>query len=124
MYLHKNGVREFWFIHRLILHTYVGASNLNVNHLDHNSMHNHLDNLEYSTQYANIMHAIQAGRYDKAIRGRSTKLLCKLPYRDPKRSFTLKEMRYMQDSGKTALQLADEFDTPPNRIKFILDMKI
>ena len=48
-------------IHRVIAATFLGESNLDVNHKDGNKLNNHIDNLEYVTKSQNIRHAMLNG---------------------------------------------------------------
>lgn len=49
------------FLHRLVLQTYKGESDLEVNHVDGNKLNNHIDNLEWVTSKENKQHAKQLG---------------------------------------------------------------
>lgn len=53
-----SGIEKYASIHRLVLLTFIGYSDLEVNHLDGNPLNNHIDNLEYCTGAQNREHAI------------------------------------------------------------------
>lgn len=53
-----NGIRKGFFVHRLVLATYLKESKLQVNHKDGNKKNNDLSNLEYVTNRQNVIHAI------------------------------------------------------------------
>lgn len=48
-------------VHRLVMLTYVGPSDLHVNHKDGKKQNNSLDNLEYCSIKENIQHSIKLG---------------------------------------------------------------
>jgi hypothetical protein len=59
--LFKNKKRVHFAVHRLIMLTFCGASDLQVNHIDGNKKNNNLLNLEYCTSSENILHAFRIG---------------------------------------------------------------
>jgi hypothetical protein len=54
--------RKQYLVHRLIALTFLGDSNLNVNHIDLDKSNNKVLNLEWVTQKENILHSILGGR--------------------------------------------------------------
>ena len=72
MLTNSSGIRKGYFVHRLVMKSFVGESALQVNHLDENKKNNNLDNLEYCTyEYNNNYgsHNIKVGiSHKKAIR--------------------------------------------------------
>jgi hypothetical protein len=48
-------------VHRLVMLSFVGLSELDVNHKDGNKTNNHLSNLEFCTKSENIQHAYKTG---------------------------------------------------------------
>lgn len=58
--LSKNGEVKRYFVHRLIMVTFVGepSTKMQVNHLDGNPLNNKLDNLEWCDQSRNELHKI------------------------------------------------------------------
>jgi hypothetical protein len=59
--LSTNGKFKNCLVHRLIMLTFCGESNLQVNHIDGDKTNNNLTNLEYCTASENIRHAIETG---------------------------------------------------------------
>jgi hypothetical protein len=54
--LFKDTVRHSWLVHRLILLTFNGPSDLQVNHKNGVKADNRLENLEYCTSSENLLH--------------------------------------------------------------------
>jgi len=48
-------------VHRLVMLTFIGPSELSVNHIDGNKINNDLSNLEYCTHSENCLHAFRLG---------------------------------------------------------------
>lgn len=61
--LWKNGKCKDWLVHRLIAITFLGESNLTVNHIDGNRFNNKIDNLEWISLKDNIIHGFNNGLY-------------------------------------------------------------
>ena len=59
--LFNNGKFKNCLVHRLIMLTFCGESNLQVNHIDGDKTNNNLTNLEYCTASENIRHAFKTG---------------------------------------------------------------
>jgi hypothetical protein len=59
--LFNNGKYKGYLVHRLIMLTFCGESNLQVNHIDGIKTNNNLTNLEYCTASENIRHAFKTG---------------------------------------------------------------
>ena len=59
--LYYKGRRERFLLHRLVMKTFVGESNLEVNHIDSDKCNNSLSNLEYVTRKDNEMHCLLYG---------------------------------------------------------------
>lgn len=55
--LYVNGKRKTCKVHRLVMLTFVGESDLQVNHKNGNKTDNRLSNLEYCTPGENLQHA-------------------------------------------------------------------
>lgn len=60
----KNGVRKSYAVHRLVAIAFVPnpLNNPQTNHKDCNKNNNHVDNLEWVTNYENQQHAIKNGK--------------------------------------------------------------
>ena len=58
MLTNLTGIRKGFFVHRLVLATYLKESKLQVNHKDGNKENNDLSNLEYVTNRQNVIHSI------------------------------------------------------------------
>lgn len=56
--LYKSGKRKRHLIHRLVLMTFIGDSDVHCNHKDGDKTNNHISNLEYCTVLENIRHCI------------------------------------------------------------------
>jgi hypothetical protein len=54
--------RKQYLVHRLIALTFLGDSNLHINHIDFNKENNAVLNLEWVTPKENILHSIIGGR--------------------------------------------------------------
>lgn len=55
--LFKNGIMKEHRIHRLVMETFVGKSNLTVNHKNNITIDNRLENLEYMSNHDNIKYS-------------------------------------------------------------------
>lgn len=68
MILSDNKIYDTVRIHRLVALTFLGESNLEVNHIDGNKLNNSIDNLEYCTRSENLKHAFRIG-LEKPMKG-------------------------------------------------------
>lgn len=59
--LSKDGSNKIKSVHRLVANSFVGESNLIVNHKDGIKNNNNLENLEFVTQKENMNHAVSIG---------------------------------------------------------------
>ena len=59
--LFNNGKYKGYLVHRLIMLTFCGESDLQVNHIDGVKTNNNLTNLEYCTPLENTRHAMELG---------------------------------------------------------------
>lgn len=64
--LWKNGKSKDWLVHRLIATTFLGESDLTVNHIDGNRFNNHIANLEWCSKAENIRKGFETGLYSTA----------------------------------------------------------
>ena len=70
--LSRHGKKFRFLIHRLVLSTFVGKSNLQCNHKNGIKFDNRLENLEWVTASENRLHAFKTG-LQKALRGEKCK---------------------------------------------------
>lgn len=64
----KDGERRIWRVHRLVAIAFLGASNLQVNHINGVKRDNRVENLEWVSQSENGRHAHRTG-LNKGVRG-------------------------------------------------------
>jgi len=72
--LWKNETKSIYRVHRLVLETFKGISDLQVNHKDGVKTNNSLENLEYCTNEENKNHAVKNGLVAKGFNLPITKL--------------------------------------------------
>lgn len=58
VWLTKDKTRKLFFVHRLVLKTFIGDSKLQVNHKNKIKTDNRLENLEYVTNRENCVHRL------------------------------------------------------------------
>lgn len=58
----SHGKRKGYFVHRLVIATYLHESKMQVNHKDGNKQNNNITNLEYINNRENIIHAIDKSK--------------------------------------------------------------
>lgn len=61
--LWKNGKPKDWLVARLVGMTFLGESNLTINHIDGNRFNNSVDNLEWCSLAENIRKGFETGLY-------------------------------------------------------------
>jgi hypothetical protein len=59
--LMKDRVYYDFFVHRLVMHAFIGESDLQVNHKNGIKTDNNIKNLEYNTASENLKHAFKIG---------------------------------------------------------------
>lgn len=59
--LSKRGVNKKFSAHRIVAMTFLGKSELHVNHIDGVKTNNNINNLEYVTLQDNVAHAVKTG---------------------------------------------------------------
>lgn len=57
----KNNKKKNFLIHRIVAESFLGKSDLHVNHKDGNKLNNKISNLEYVTMHQNMQHASKNG---------------------------------------------------------------
>jgi hypothetical protein len=65
----RNGNRKGFFVHRLVLLTFIGSSDLPGNHKDRNKKNNMIENLEYVTNRMNTIHGIDKTKTSSQLIG-------------------------------------------------------
>lgn len=63
IFLYGNGKKNLKRVHRVIMETFVGPSDMYVNHKNSVTTDNRLDNLEYVTHRDNVLHGSKKGGY-------------------------------------------------------------
>ena len=63
--LYDNGIKKTLSVHRLVISSFCGKSNLQCNHKDGDKTNNSIENLEYCTSSENHIHAIKMGLREK-----------------------------------------------------------
>lgn len=66
--LWKNGVKKDWLVARLVGITFLGESDLTINHIDGNRFNNHIENLEWCTLAENIRKGFETNLYTNQIK--------------------------------------------------------
>ena len=64
--LWKDGKPKDWLVARLVAMTFLGESDLTVNHIDGNRFNNHIENLEWCSLSENIKKGFETGLYKKS----------------------------------------------------------
>ena len=60
--LSKNGIQKTLYVHRLVAETFLGKSNLQVNHKDEDKHNNNIENLEFVTHKENMNYGTKQDR--------------------------------------------------------------
>jgi|WetSurMetagenome_2_1015567.scaffolds.fasta_scaffold20333_2 hypothetical protein len=68
--LSKDDKEKEYFVHRLVMETFIGKSDLQVNHKNCIKSDNRLENLEYVTSKENVRHAILNGKFENFFKGK------------------------------------------------------
>lgn len=112
--LYKDGIDEFFFIHRLVSMAFVDKNEGKdyINHIDGDKGNNNAKNLEWCTHQENIVHAFETGLSQRGSRHYRTNLT----ERD------VLEIRKLYKKGKYyQYELAEKFDIDPSQISRIIN---
>jgi hypothetical protein len=107
--LRKDGKGQNRKVHRLVMETFRGKSDLTVNHINGNKTDNRLENLEYCTNKENTNHAWEAGLCERtrkaaSVRNRGEKSIWAKLNEDQ-----VKEILAMRGSDLTQREVAAQF---------------
>jgi hypothetical protein len=69
MLTNKDGVRKGYFVHRLVMMSFIGGSDLQVNHKDENKKNNSLSNLGYLNNRENQIYSIDKSKTSSSFTG-------------------------------------------------------
>jgi hypothetical protein len=100
----ENGKRKFKTVHRMMAETYLGKSNLEVNHKDKDRTNNHIDNLEWVTRKENCKNI-------------DRKHLIKL---NDKLSKYIDDIKYMYSIGFTQKEISIKYNVNQSAIHYRL----
>lgn len=64
-----SGARKGYFVHRLVMLSFLGGSDLQVNHKDENKKNNNLSNLEYINNRENQIYSIDKSKTSSSFIG-------------------------------------------------------
>lgn len=111
--LFKNKLEKLYYIHRLVLETFIGSCPLGMEcrHLDGNSSNNRLDNLKWGTPHENQQDRILHNTYQYGSKNPMAKL------NDNK----IREIRKLHIEGKTNREIAKIYKVSTRAIRFIIN---
>lgn len=98
------GWRKNLFVHRAVGAAFLGVNSQNVNHLDGNKLNNRIENLEFTTQQANIRHSYDVLKRAPSHAGERTHF-AKLTDDD------VRCIRTLRNNGRTYADIASRFNT-------------
>lgn len=113
--LYKNGIKKTHLVHRLVMYTFIGYSELEVNHINGDKYNNRLENLEYCNRSQNAKHAYEIG-LQKPLRGDKV-ITSKLKEHD------IIEIFKLRHSGFSHQFIADKLNVSRKCISKILNRK-
>lgn len=111
--LYVDGSAKMQLAHRLVMRVYVGDSELQVNHIDGNKLNNHISNLEYCTNMANRIHAMDQNLIAKGSRIGSSKLV----------ENQVVEIRYLHRRGMNYAELGRLFKISSSSVRDLIERK-
>lgn len=124
--LYKDGKRFHGTVHRMVLSAFCPVENmdsLTVNHKDFDKSNNTLENLEWTTNYENIQHSVDAGKHHaKTNKNKS-------PFFSTKKNHKLKpedvvEIRNLLDRGTKLKEISDRYSVSESLISNIKNNKM
>ncbi len=111
----KNSRRKTYYIHTLVLTTFVGykPKQMGCRHLDGNPQNNELSNLMWGTQSDNILDAIKHGTRFQPDNCGQKQGRAKLT------NIKVKKIKHLLMSGISQIQIAKQFHVHPSTISYI-----
>lgn len=106
----KSGKRKWFFVHRLVIESYLGkrpSPSYQVNHKDGDKTNNHIKNLEWVTSSGNHLHAYRSGL--RSMKGENHN----------NRKLDVEKVAQIRASKKRNCDLAREFNVSPSLIVMI-----
>lgn len=102
--LFKNASKKTFKVHRLVGFAFIPCDRDDyvINHKDCNPLNNHVDNLEWTTQLGNVLHAVENHRNHRYY------------YPDKERAIELYKM------GHSAREIAEELNVPKASIQHVM----
>ena len=111
--LTKNCVQKNFYLHKIIIKSFLGESNLQVNHIDGNKKNNSINNLEYVTSSQNMYHATRVLNKRSKENHWNSKL----------KSADILEIKKLKNLGLTQKAIAEKFNVSRITICNILNNK-
>ena len=108
LYDHQ-GNKKTYFVHRLVMETFIGVSDLMVNHIDGVKTNNKIDNLEYVTAKGNDTHA-----RENNLKGKRYKLTPE----------NIEEVIKLKEEGLSVIKIAKKFSFHRNTIYKALEVGV
>ncbi len=109
--LHRDGSQKSFLVHRLVMATFNGPNELEVNHIDGDKANNALSNLEYVTPKQNGEHAAKNGLTARGERQGSAKMTAE----------KVRLMRYLHQLGATKSMLTRKFKVSAMTTHYIIE---
>lgn len=111
--LSKNCIQIQYAIHRLVAQSFLGLSELTVNHIDGDKTNNKLTNLEYLSNKDNLLHATEILKKRCGENHWNSKLTLD----------QVNEIRSLKDTGVTQQVIADKFNINRSFVSEIINRK-
>lgn len=116
--------RKTHLVHRLVMSSFVGKSDMEVNHKDGDRTNNHIGNLEYCTHHANMHHAndvLGKRMWDGDF---CRKKSDDVPWKNKLSPNNVREIRKLLADGKSAREIADLFSVSNSTVYSISSGKM